>query len=76
MQKIPLTGMVFGDGTVYKKKGDRCSCECHRPKNKLPCCKKCEDELWPGELFAIENYDESDTLHFTCAEDMINYLHS
>ncbi|TBR25420.1 MAG: hypothetical protein EPO63_01870 [Candidatus Nitrosotenuis sp.] len=73
MIKRPV-GMVFGDSTVYKKKGDRCSCKCHSPKNKLSCCKNCEDELWPGELCAIENYDESKTVRFDNAEDAIKYL--
>ena len=51
-----LIGMKFGDGSTYKKKGDRCSCKCHDPTNKLPCCKKCRDEGWPGELDALEEY--------------------
>lgn len=58
MPKISKDKPVFGDGTRYKKKGDRCSCICHDPKNNLPLCKKCKDELWPGELCAIEKYRE------------------
>ncbi len=60
----------------YKKKGDRCSCICHSPKNNMSCCKKCRDELWPVELCAIENFDESQVLRFDNADDAINALHS
>jgi hypothetical protein len=45
----------FGDGKLYKKKGDRCSCKYHDPRNSLPACKKCDGKPWPGEC-AIENY--------------------
>jgi len=56
MPKTSKDKPVFGDGTRYKKNGDRCSCICHDPKNNLPLCKKCKDKLWPGELCAIEKY--------------------
>lgn len=59
MPQIQKDAVFFGDGTVYKKKGDRCSCECHNPKNDLPVCKNCNDEPWPGELCALEDYNQN-----------------
>ncbi|MBI5146983.1 MAG: hypothetical protein HZA84_07165 [Thaumarchaeota archaeon] len=36
--------IIFGDGTTYKKKGDRCSCICHRSENYEYACRLCQDE--------------------------------
>jgi len=76
MSQMSKDKPVFGDGTRYKKKGDRCSCICHDPKNNLPLCKKCKDELWPGELCAIEKYREGKMKFktFTNVEEMITDL--
>ena len=73
MPKTSKDELVFGDGTIYKKKGDRCSCICHDPKNNLHVCKKCKAELWPGELCAIEKYEEGKMKFkaFTNVEEMI-----
>jgi len=74
MLKMSKDKLVFGDGAIYKKKGDRCSCICHDPENNLHVCKKCKDELWPGELCAIEKYREGKKMKFkafTNVEEMI-----
>lgn len=76
MEKLRLKRFRFGDGSQYRKKGDRCSCVCHSPKNSLPCCKKCKDDLWPGEICAIENFDESEVYRFDNADDAIKSPHS
>ena len=60
MSQMSKDKPVFGDGTRYKKKGDRCSCICDDPKNhNCPCAKNARMSYGQANYVQSKNIEKA-----------------